>query len=98
MKNARPREASFWSMGIPSLKILTLAGTVMASPELSRTVKEISALSPRRTVPSPPLSWHRAGGVEKERQRTKGSKNRTIRRGMCSLAKRINVREELVEE
>src|SRR5436853_1896169 len=98
MKKARPRDASRWSVGIPPLKIFTLAGAEMGSPELSRTVTEISALSPRKTVPSLALSWHRAGGAGKKRQGTIGSRNRTIRSGACSLGRHINAREDLLEE
>src|SRR5882762_5227475 len=98
MKKARPRDASRWSVGIPSLKIFTLAGAEMGSPELSRTVTEISALSPRKRVPSLPLSWHRAGGVVKERQGSIGSMNRTIRSGARSFGRHINTRGEPDQE
>src|SRR2546430_4736000 len=98
MKKARPWDASFWSVGIPSLKIFTVAGAEMASPELSRTVTEISALSPRKRVPSLPLSWHKAGGGGKKRQGTKGSRNRRTRSGACSFGRHINARGEPDQE
>src|SRR5260370_7318011 len=92
MKKARPRDAFLWSVGIPSLKIFTLAGAEMGIPELSRTVTEISALSPRKRVPSLALSWHKAGGVVKKRQGTIGSMHRTIRSGARGFGRHINSR------
>jgi hypothetical protein len=84
-------------VGIPSLKIFTLAGAEMGSPELSRTVTEISALSPRRTVPSAALSWHKAVCDAKKRQGM-GRRNRTIWRVRHCLARDINDLEELQKE
>src|SRR5437588_12502452 len=97
MKKARPRDASRWSVGIPPLKIFTLAGAEMGSPELSRTVTEISALSPRRTVPSAALSWHRAGCGAKKTQGSIGRRKCTIRESGHCLVRQIIARGGLVK-
>src|SRR5260370_22845727 len=65
----------------------------MGSPELSRTVTEISALSPRRRVPSLPLSWHKTGGGDDKRHAITGSRNCTNRRGVRRMARHPNTVE-----
>jgi hypothetical protein len=62
----------------------------MVSPEVSRTVSEISGLSPRKLVPSALLSWPYAETGAKKRRNRAGARNRRARNGALCMEWRIS--------